>query len=186
MFCRSACRSNNSSTFWSEEIGFRVACSRALNGTSSEIFQNFQALSKHQQLLDSIGTDLRSCQEASVWLTRNIDKLAYFASEVVSEKNIFSELKQSEKSLSEESLKARFSSDVASYFTWILLYMREGALPKRMDKASLYSDFKKDVYDVAFSKITEDVVDPIISQLPVDAANMLASYINRFIIDEEV
>ncbi|MEM8640654.1 MAG: pentapeptide repeat-containing protein [Cyanobacteria bacterium P01_G01_bin.54] len=142
--------------------------------------------------LEKIRIAQEESRQGSLWISENIYFLSETATESLFETGIrdalvFRENKKDDfrgKKLNSTELKRRFANDLVSYLTWIAKHMLTGLIPKGLDDVKVFLDFENKAYIKAFDIMKVELIDPKVSGLSVDAANMTASYINRFIIDQ--
>jgi hypothetical protein len=126
---------------------------------------------------------------ASIWLVNNKENLVQIATARTFSSNLtFKAQKQHSGSLTTDELRRRFSSDLENYLNWIQTGLIKGEMPeeKLLDRDFLNLDFDPNIYEGAFDIMTCDLIDPEASRLPIDTAETIASYINRFIIEKEL
>lgn len=152
----------------------------------SRLVEEIKQITNYQFAIESIEDDLDSCFEAADWLRENIKEISVFtASSMFHRSGFLVYLKTP--NLSRGDVEKRFESDIRVYLEWIYKYIRDGAEPENdLDKEdSINFDFDAEAYREAFIFITDEVIDPRFSKLSDAAANMLASYVNNFLINDD-
>ncbi|PSN11653.1 hypothetical protein C7293_23480 [filamentous cyanobacterium CCT1] len=125
------------------------------------------------------------CQEAASWLNQNRNKLTDKSKARVISKIQPNNLQdRGIKKISKREITRRFGIDFEVFLTWISNYMRDGRTPNKIDKSMLSLDFNNSVYREILSEMLHRDIDPRSSGLSTGAANEIASYTNRFLIDD--
>lgn len=151
-----------------------------------KILTELRRLTGYKSALENIQDKLRFCVEASLWLNRSKERIAsYVTDKVLNGSANICDSKPRQYTPS-EILEERFSKDIVVYLTWLVYYLQRGEVPSDdFNKEWVFLDFDSSAYKAAFSAITTDLIDPHVSKLSIDVAETAASYINRFLIDEE-
>jgi hypothetical protein len=149
-----------------------------------KLIDELQSLLRHEITLESIENDSVFEHEATIWLIKNKSYIEqYVVSKIFSKKLLFTHLRKKRHGhLSIDELRERFRNDVSHYMYWIKSYLQAGRTPVNFNKKLVYLDFVSDIYREAFVYITDELLDPDVSELSIDAAETIASYINQFLI----
>ena len=150
-----------------------------------DLLSQLQRLADHNSTLRSIDDDHSSCLYAAGWLSSQKHNLVRYAVSKTFAPGVAIEPFQSSRLSNIHELEERFAMDVAIYLDWLLNYLRSGLLPKDFDKAWVNLDFPRAVYKDVFSSIVTDLLDPEAISLNLESTEMLATYIDRFLIKED-
>ena len=156
------------------------------NQRISKLIEEIERLSHYQSTIESIDDELEACYEAADWLRKNRREIADLTTRSMLRKGGFLAYLKTP-GLSVNTMESRFSADIKVYLEWIHKYIRDGVEPENdIDKEEdLNFDFASEAYKEAFIFITDEIIDPKFSNLSDISANMLASYVNNYLIDDD-
>lgn len=176
-----------------EELKHQIDCQKKFLPAENskkliEIVERIQKVTTYETELKSILEDIESCIEAGIWLLHSTDYIANGISSAILEQAKTTNLIDNsyKGDLSRKELQRRLFHDVKEYLIWIQKYIRDGTTPRNDFARELVNlDFAEDVYKQGFELIIDEFVNPASSQLSTNAADMLASYINIYLIDDD-
>jgi len=160
--------------------------------TIFNLLDRLQSLVGYEGEINSIHKDLEIHKRAALWLHSNAAIIAHKVTNTIFSKRTLPELRESysgKRDLLSGEITKHFRSDLQLSLAWICAYIDSGTYPREFDKSlsgEFYLELKTQIYKEAFNIITHDLLDPDVSGLTVDEAEVIASYINRFLIRKEL
>ena len=162
--------------------------------TILRLLNELQSAIGHEYAIESIKDELKLYVEASSWLSENMSILAHDITNKVFTQKKFRKTERNRKReqlSTSERLRENFRKDIELYLKWISAYMSSGKTPpKKYDRSLFFEtlnlDFISEIYKEAFRAINYELIDPDVSGLDIDVANIIASYINRFLIERNL
>lgn len=149
------------------------------------LIEKLEDISKFQYTLDEIEERKALCLKASAWILLNIENIQEYLGSAFLDEYQFNVRKPVE-GISSEHVRKRFCNDIEVCLKWLIQYIQTASVPKKdFPDALFYGDVERDLYSQAFKVIINDFINPEKSKLDEEEANILASYINRFLIDEK-
>lgn len=146
-------------------------------------------LYQEESIIEELEKEEASHYRAAAWLRENLTFIAEFTTSKVFSTETLPLPKGIEGSLSRGQVRLRFAADMLTYMRWITLYIPDGMDPKNIQKDPLDPvnlDLPREIYKKAFEHIKHDLLPPEVSGLPSEAANIIANYINLFLIDRDI
>jgi hypothetical protein len=124
-----------------------------------------------------IRADIADCKIAADWIDNNLVEIMQWFLENIQEKYF-----TPSGLVTYEDAKYVLVGNIENILLWVNSFMKEGLTP--IGKPSLFTYFEKDYYQYLFESFLLKLVPPSKSGLTNAQANQLASYVNRFIIDQ--
>lgn len=151
-----------------------------------QLLDELQEVAGYEDYLSNLAIKEKLFSDAAIWLKDKSFYLVQHASEHVFNQEIPPKrrgIRLFRRQLSEQDLRERFENTIEVYLSWIGRYMFDkGATPRGFRKNPVKIDFENAVYREAFSVIL-DQIDPEVSSLSEDIANVLSLYITQFLYD---
>lgn len=149
----------------------------------SHLLKELDDLRDYQQRLSTIQRRHQDCLEAGTWLSNNRISLVQ---QIVSHmQHHFRPNDFAENSFNKISTD-QFADDIDVYIRWIGHHLINGTEPDDFPKGLLHLSLPINLYRETFLILRDHYIAPSASGLSAHAANMLASYINLYLLKRDI
>lgn len=148
-----------------------------------DLLKDLDDLRDYQRRLSTIQTRHRDCLEAGSWLSKKREPLIRQVINDVKHNLVKTKIGQY---LSNPTFVRQFFDDIDVYIRWIGHHLVNGTEPEDFPKGLISLIVPSEIYRQVFLEIRNNHIAPSKSGLSTDAANMLASYINIYLLERDI